>query len=89
MTQSTEIISTEGVQLSGPLPKGSDLSTVYTAAVTTGAAHAPQAQILIELLTARTSANRGRKRAFWKRKNSCAGRRLASEVLTPHSAIAK
>jgi molybdate transport system substrate-binding protein len=51
MTQSTEIISTEGVQLSGPLPKGSDLSTVYTAAVTTGAEHTRQAQILIELLT--------------------------------------
>ncbi len=51
MTQSTEIISTEGVRPSGPLPKGSDLSTVYTAAVTTGAAHARQAQILIELLT--------------------------------------
>ena len=51
MTQSTEIISTEGVWLSGPLPKGSNLSTVYTAAVTTGAAHARQAQILIELLT--------------------------------------
>jgi molybdate transport system substrate-binding protein len=51
MTQSTEIISTKGVQLSGPLPKGSDLSTVYTAAVTTGAAHARQTQVLIELLT--------------------------------------
>jgi molybdate transport system substrate-binding protein len=51
MTQSTEIISTKGVQLSGPLPKGSDLSTVYTAAVTTGAAHARQAQVLIDLLT--------------------------------------
>jgi molybdate transport system substrate-binding protein len=51
MTQSTEIISTKGVQLSGPLPKGSDLSTAYTAAVTTGAAHARQAQVLIDLLT--------------------------------------
>jgi molybdate transport system substrate-binding protein len=51
VTQSTEIISTEGVQLSGALPRGCDLSTVYTAAVTTGAAHAPQAQTLIDLLT--------------------------------------
>jgi molybdate transport system substrate-binding protein len=50
-TQSTEIISTKGVKLSGALPRGSDLSTVYTAAVATGAAHARQAQILIELLT--------------------------------------
>ena len=51
MTQSTEIISTKGVKLSGALPRGCDLSTVYTAAVATGAAHARQAQILIDLLT--------------------------------------
>jgi len=51
MTQSTEIISTEGVRLSGALPRGCDLSTVYTAAVATDAAHARQAQILIDFLT--------------------------------------
>lgn len=50
-TQSTEIINTKGVKLSGSLPKGCELSTVYTAAVTTGAVHARQAQILIDLLT--------------------------------------
>jgi molybdate transport system substrate-binding protein len=49
-TQSTEIISTEGVVLSGSLPSGCELATMYTAAVTTRAAHAAQAQILIELL---------------------------------------
>lgn len=49
-TQSTEIISTEGVVLSGSLPKGCDLATMYTAGVTTQAAHAPQAEALIELL---------------------------------------
>jgi molybdate transport system substrate-binding protein len=49
-TQSTEIISTEGVVLSGSLPKGCELATMYTAAVTTSAAHAKQAQALIELL---------------------------------------
>jgi len=49
-TQSTEIISTEGVMLSGSLPKGCDLATMYTAGVTTTAAHAPQAQALIGLL---------------------------------------
>ncbi len=49
-TQSTEIISTEGVILSGSLPRGCDLSTMYTAAVATRAAHAPQAQFLIDLL---------------------------------------
>lgn len=49
-TQSTEIISTDGVILSGSLPRGYDLATTYTAAVTTQAAHAKQAQALIDLL---------------------------------------
>ena len=49
-TQSTEIISTEGVMLSGSLPPGCELSTVYTAAVTTRAVNARQAQALIGLL---------------------------------------
>lgn len=51
-TQATEIISTAGTKLSGSLPKGCDLATVYTAAVTTKAARAGEAQILIDLLTA-------------------------------------
>jgi molybdate transport system substrate-binding protein len=50
-TQSTEIISTPGVILSGSLPPGCELLTVYTAAVTTKAAAAHQAQSLIDLLT--------------------------------------
>jgi molybdate transport system substrate-binding protein len=49
-TQSTEIISTKGVVLSGALPPGCELSTMYTAGVTTAAANARQAQSLIELL---------------------------------------
>jgi len=51
-TQSTEIISTHGVVLSGSLPPGTELATMYTAAVTTGAAAAQQAQRLIDLLIA-------------------------------------
>lgn len=51
-TQSTEIISTVGVVLSGSLPPGCELATTYTAAVTIGAANAKQAQSLIGLLTA-------------------------------------
>jgi molybdate transport system substrate-binding protein len=51
-TQSTEIISTKGVTLSGSLPPGCELSTMYTAAVTTGAADARHAKDLIGLLTA-------------------------------------
>jgi molybdate transport system substrate-binding protein len=50
-TQSTEIINTAGVQLSGCLPEGCELATMYTAAVTASAAHAAEAQVLIDLLT--------------------------------------
>jgi molybdate transport system substrate-binding protein len=50
-TQSTEIITTSGVMLSGSLPRGCELATMYTAAVTTRAANATQAQSLIGLLT--------------------------------------
>jgi molybdate transport system substrate-binding protein len=50
-TQSTEIISTSGVMLSGSLPQGCELSTVYTAAVATQAANPRGAQDLIDLLT--------------------------------------
>jgi molybdate transport system substrate-binding protein len=49
-TQSTEILSTAGVTLCGPLPQGCELSTVYTAAVATQAADAKHAQDLIDLL---------------------------------------
>jgi molybdate transport system substrate-binding protein len=50
-TQSTEIISTPGVVLSGSLPPGCELATTYTAAVTARAENAKQAQRLIDLLT--------------------------------------
>jgi molybdate transport system substrate-binding protein len=50
-TQSTEIISTKGVVLSGTLPPGCGLATMYTAAVPTQASAASQAQRLIALLT--------------------------------------
>jgi len=50
-TQSTEIISTNGVVLSGSLPPGCELATMYTAGITTKAAHPSQAAALIGLLT--------------------------------------
>jgi molybdate transport system substrate-binding protein len=60
-TQATEILATPGVKLSGMLPKGCDLATVYTAAITRNAAHAREAQVLINLLTgADQSASRER-----------------------------
>jgi molybdate transport system substrate-binding protein len=49
-TQSTEIIATPGIVLSGPLPPGCELKTMYTAGVTTQASSAGPAQVLIELL---------------------------------------
>jgi molybdate transport system substrate-binding protein len=51
-TQSTEIISTPGVVLSGSLPAGCELATLYAAAVAKRAANAKQAHGLIDLLTA-------------------------------------
>ena len=50
-TQSTEILNTAGVRLSGSLPKGCELATMYTAAVTTKAADPLHARDLIELLS--------------------------------------
>ena len=50
-TQSTEIIGTNGVKLSGSLPPGCELATMYTAGITAQAAHASEAKILIGLLT--------------------------------------
>lgn len=49
-TQITEILNTSGVKLVGPLPRGCDLATVYTAAITTGAPAAGAAQQLINVL---------------------------------------
>jgi molybdate transport system substrate-binding protein len=50
-TQSTEIVSTEGVMLSGSLPPGCELSTMYTAAIATRAAGPEHARDLIDLLS--------------------------------------
>jgi molybdate transport system substrate-binding protein len=50
-TQSTEIIGTRGVVLSGALPPGCGLATMYTAGIASLAANSAQAQLLIELLT--------------------------------------
>ncbi|MBR0713007.1 substrate-binding domain-containing protein [Bradyrhizobium liaoningense] len=49
-TQATEIIATEGLTLSGALPPGFDLTTMYTAGVTARAAYPAQARTLIDLL---------------------------------------
>ena len=50
-TQATEIIATDGIALSGALPPGCELVTMYTAGVTIRAAHRQEAAALIALLT--------------------------------------
>jgi molybdate transport system substrate-binding protein len=55
-TQSTEIIATSGVALSGPLPRGYELATTYTAGITVQSIHAKTAEALIDLLTAAEAA---------------------------------
>jgi molybdate transport system substrate-binding protein len=54
-TQSTEIITTQGVELAGTLPRGCDLATTYTAGITVHAANANPAQLLIDLMTSAES----------------------------------
>jgi molybdate transport system substrate-binding protein len=63
-TQSTEIIATKGVTLSGVLPQGYGLATMYTAAVTTNAANADAAGALIALLTDPASSDNRHRAGF-------------------------
>lgn len=60
-TQATEILATPGVRLVAPLPKGLDLETVYTAAVSARARDAAGARAFVERLSGRASreARRG------------------------------
>jgi len=63
-TQSTEIIVTKGVELSGSLPSGCELVTTYAAAVTSGAVHDREAESLIALLTGTEAAQARRDAGF-------------------------
>lgn len=63
-TQSTEIISTPGVVLSGSLPTGCELATMYTAAVASASVNARQAQGLIDLLIAPDQATLRQRAGF-------------------------
>lgn len=59
-TQATEITNAPGVVLSGALPPGYDLATMYTAAIATRADRPHEAQTLLDLLV---SPDRGELRA--------------------------
>ena len=50
-TQATEIIATDGIALSGSLPPGCELVTMYTAGIAAQAVHPKEAATLIALLT--------------------------------------
>ena len=63
-TQVTEILNTDGVDYVGPLPAPFDLSTVYSAAVASGAEAPDDASALIALLAARESADLRRSVGF-------------------------
>jgi molybdate transport system substrate-binding protein len=63
-TQATEIIATKGIRLSGALPKGCELATTYTAAITAKAKYPREAQILIDLLTAADQAGARERAGF-------------------------
>ena len=55
-TQVTEILSTPGIRLIAPLPKGHDLATTYTAGVVARSANAEAARALIALLAGADTA---------------------------------
>jgi molybdate transport system substrate-binding protein len=63
-TQSTEILATPGVVLVAPLPPGLDLSTTYTAAVSTHAANPADAARFVAALTAPAAASARRTAGF-------------------------
>jgi molybdate transport system substrate-binding protein len=63
-TQATEILSTPGVTLVGPLPSGCDLATTYTAAVCAKAASPELARRFVALLAADASRESRRRAGF-------------------------
>jgi molybdate transport system substrate-binding protein len=74
-TQSTEILNTAGVVLSGSLPPGCELATMYTAAVTTQAADPGHARDLIGLLSGADQARLRERAGFLDAKESARGSR--------------
>ena len=63
-TQVSEILYTEGAELVGALPDEYELSTLYSAAVSTGAANAIPARNFVLFLTGETTQRMRRKAGF-------------------------
>jgi len=68
-TQSTEIISTPAVVLSGSLPPGCELATMYTAAVASATVNPRQARGLIDLLITPDQATLRQRAGFLDTRN--------------------
>ena len=63
-TQATEILATPGILLVAPLPKGFDLSTVYTAAVSANAPQRDAARAFVERLAGASARDARRAAGF-------------------------
>ncbi|MDO9439944.1 MAG: substrate-binding domain-containing protein [Beijerinckiaceae bacterium] len=63
-TQMTEILMTDGLVLLGPLPPDHDSSTIYMAAVTTGARNPAEAHALMQLVSASETAQLRRSKGY-------------------------
>ncbi|HEX7402777.1 MAG TPA: substrate-binding domain-containing protein [Usitatibacter sp.] len=63
-TQATEILAVPSVRLVAPLPKGFDLATVYTAAVSARASHRDAAEAFVKLMTGAGSRDARRAAGF-------------------------
>ncbi len=92
-TQSTEIISTKGVMLSGTLPPSCELATMYTAGIATKAAHALAGAGSDRLADRRGTTRTARARGFCERSQVAAffqegiyreNRRPQPRTLSPH-----
>ena len=63
-TQITEILNTRGIMLVGAFPKGCELTTIYTAAVTARSPHPELARAFVETLSSAASVPLRRRLGF-------------------------
>ena len=63
-TQATEILAVPGVRLVAPLPRGFDLATIYTAAVSANATHRAQAEAFVRKLAGLETKAKRREAGF-------------------------
>lgn len=59
--QDSELIGIEGIQLLGPMPSGTEIVTIFSAALVTGCSHAAQAGAFLEFMNS-SDSDRTKKR---------------------------